>query len=354
MTVRALSQMGRMPEAGRIRLGVKSGRAMKSIDTFRLTSPDEQLIHQAAERFGAKEGPRAWDDPKANPRRQFEVITKADRLRVFLPPNALSCTYELWSGGGCERRCDGEVCEVPQRHGDELRIEQLPCMCVASNNMQCRPTSRLNVLLPDLKFAGVWRMETHGWNALQELMGMEHAIAMLQEQVGMVEAELSLQQRQSDGGRKKFVVPVLGITSSAEELMAGMADVRSRSLGAVQSAAVAELNAAPDPEPVVENDEVVEAEIVDDTVVAEVNDQIVDDGFGALRIEFSDLAHAARIKPDDLERGFVRWVSRSKHDRLVDLSEKQVSYITDAVARVKSGEVRFRGLTDGVATLEEA
>ena len=36
----------RAPEAGRIRLGIKTGRAMKSLDTFRFTSPHRDAIEE--------------------------------------------------------------------------------------------------------------------------------------------------------------------------------------------------------------------------------------------------------------------------------------------------------------------
>src|SRR5690606_20818789 len=58
---------GRLPVCGKLRLGVKAGRGMKSIDTFRLTSPHKDLIDAAAEHYGAKEGPRPWSDPGASP-----------------------------------------------------------------------------------------------------------------------------------------------------------------------------------------------------------------------------------------------------------------------------------------------
>ena len=42
--IKPLAQLGRAPEQGRIRLGVKTERAMKSLDTFRFTSLDKSAI----------------------------------------------------------------------------------------------------------------------------------------------------------------------------------------------------------------------------------------------------------------------------------------------------------------------
>lgn len=52
-TITPLSNIDRRaPEAGRIRIGIKSGRAMKSIDTFRFTSPHQDVIEQLADMYG--------------------------------------------------------------------------------------------------------------------------------------------------------------------------------------------------------------------------------------------------------------------------------------------------------------
>ena len=102
----------RAPEAGRIRTGIKSGRAMKSIDTFRFTSPHKEAIEELARIYGGEAKP--WNEPTAN-KNQYEVITKASSIEVFLQPGGLTTHYEMWSGGGCQRRCDGEMCEVPSK-----------------------------------------------------------------------------------------------------------------------------------------------------------------------------------------------------------------------------------------------
>ena len=47
--IKAIQDLGRTPEHGRIRLGVKTERAMKSLDTFRFTSPDKEAIEQIAD-----------------------------------------------------------------------------------------------------------------------------------------------------------------------------------------------------------------------------------------------------------------------------------------------------------------
>lgn len=206
----------RAPEAGRIRLGVKTGRAMKSIDTFRFTSPHRAAIEQLAELYGGT--PQPWSEPKAAPN-QWEVITEASTIEVLAQPGGCTTWYELWTGGGCARRCDGVTVEVAGR--DDM-LEQ-PCICNAKGARECEPYTRLNVVLPNLDFYGVWRLQTKGWNAAKELPGMFDLVVELATSGRMVRAMLNLEQRKSvsNGQTKNFVVPTITVAASPDELLAG-------------------------------------------------------------------------------------------------------------------------------------
>lgn len=218
----------RLPEQGRIRIGVKTTNPknpMKAIDTFRFTSADREAIDQIAALYGGDV--RAWHDSKANPPDQFEVITGVKKIRVFLPPECMSIFYEQWGGGGVVRRCDGVTVEVA---GQDDMIAQ-PCICAARNNMQCKPYSRISVVLPEVRpFGGAWRLETKGWNAAKELPTFTRMIEQLQAR-GIVEARLRLDQetRMVRGRKTHFVVPRLEVGQSADGMIEGAA--RAGALG---------------------------------------------------------------------------------------------------------------------------
>ena len=89
--IKAIQDLGRTPEHGRIRLGVKTERAMKSLDTFRFTSPDKEAIEQIANAHGGSVS--SWTPPKSK-QQQWEVITTSSEIRVFLPPNSIDVWYE--------------------------------------------------------------------------------------------------------------------------------------------------------------------------------------------------------------------------------------------------------------------
>src|SRR5882757_8171835 len=148
----------RIAEVGRIRIGqqVTSGKSKRptKLDTFRLTSANRTRIEQAAKLYGGQ--PAEWDAPAG---KQFEVITEADALNVIVPPSAMAFSqhYELWSGGGCQRRCDGQ----------NESITDGPCLC-DPDNRECNIHTRLSVMLRDLPGLGIWRIDTSGYYAAVE------------------------------------------------------------------------------------------------------------------------------------------------------------------------------------------
>jgi hypothetical protein len=221
-TPRGLSVIGiqrRLREAGRIRIGakvpVREGTKTRpsALGTFRLTSRQRQPLDALAAYYGGEV--RAWEG-------QWEVITEADALDVLLPPPAMgwSQAYELWSGGQCRRRCDGER-EV---------IGDTECLC-DPEAPECQPHSRLSVLLARWPTAGLWRLETRGWHAAAELAGAVELVEIVQRATGasLVPARLLLEQRtvRRDNETRHFAVPVLdveltGVTEGNREAPAAL------------------------------------------------------------------------------------------------------------------------------------
>ncbi|MEV0821901.1 recombination directionality factor [Nonomuraea rubra] len=148
---------------GRIRLGIKkmsrNGREYPSkIDTFRFTSPSEDMIRGVAEKYGGEVKP--WKSPQGP---QFEVITNAQRIPVIVPPNGLSQNMELWDGKLCIRRCTGVAMQAPFVG---------PCLCGADVELKrrpCKPHTRLGVFLKEVPSLGLWRLDSKGGNAAAEL-----------------------------------------------------------------------------------------------------------------------------------------------------------------------------------------
>lgn len=203
----------RLAEAGRIRIGqqVATGNGRKrpeKLTTFRLTSSDRTRIQQAAQLFGGT--PAEWDAPAG---RQWEVVTEVDSLNVIVPPADMSFSqhYELWSGGGCQRRCDGRY----------ESITEGPCVCDPEKR-ECTIHTRLSVMLRDLPGLGVWRIDTSGYYAAVELQGAVEVVQLAAGRGQMLPARLRLEQRmvkRLGEGTRRFAVPVLDVEISPGQLL---------------------------------------------------------------------------------------------------------------------------------------
>lgn len=219
-----LTELNRIPEQGRIRTGVKTERAMRALDTFRFTSSDLAAITQLSDVYGGTVS--KWMPPRSK-QQQWEVITDASTVRVFLPPNSITVWYEEWAGGGLVRRCDGVTMTVPTKTPDGVEMDEVPCACGPAG---CTPHTRLQVILPEIRFGGVWRLESKGWNAANELPGMAQMLEQLHT-MRIVEGKLSLEKRSkvSAGQTRHFIVPKLSMDTSPMDILAGVATISSLS-----------------------------------------------------------------------------------------------------------------------------
>jgi len=219
---RGLAVQRRLVEIGRIRLGQKGTRGEpKKLEKFRLTSASRPVLEAAARLYGGTV--RAWQG--APDEGMWELLTETAAIDVMVPPvmNAYSQFYEVWDAGGCTVRCDGHwesIAEEPCTHGDHSDL--------APNGQPWKVTTRVSVIMPKLPGLGVWRLETHGWNAAATLPSSLDLIGAAGK---WIPAQIRLEQRSSrtrdeKSGRvlvRRFVVPVLDIQglSFAELLAAG-------------------------------------------------------------------------------------------------------------------------------------
>lgn len=215
----------RLPEAGRIRLGrqvpTRNGKTRPDkLTTLRFTSNDKSSLETIAGLYGGTVEP--WNN-------EWETITKAPEVPIVLPvddPLGGTPIYELWSRGGLERRCDGETASCPKRvSDDEVVYEEQPCLCNHRQVAECKVTLRLSVVLPEVPFGGVWRVETHSWNAAAEIPGMVAAVQAFASRAGFVRAFLGIRQeeRMEAGRKKQFIVPYLRMDDSVAGILAGSA-----------------------------------------------------------------------------------------------------------------------------------
>jgi hypothetical protein len=197
----------RARELGRLRLGEtvenpnpeKRGRPA-SIGTWRLTSPDRRLLEAAVFLYGGTVS--SWRD-------EWQLVTTTDTLEVRVPPQNVrgGQWWELWKEGGLVRRCSGVFLE-----------DGAPCVC-DPDDRECKLTTHILVVLPDLPDVGVWRLRTGSWYAASELPGTLDLL--LQTGVPLPPAVLAIDQRtvKRDGQTHRFNVPVLRTDRTITELL---------------------------------------------------------------------------------------------------------------------------------------
>jgi hypothetical protein len=223
MAGRILTLQRQVRELGRLRAGLTETRINKdgkevtfptSSKTWILTSANRDYLDAAAQLWGGQVdewqpqggGPKAW-----------RVITQAPLIDAILPPgDPLSQYQEMWSRGGCQRRCDGE---------QEL-ITSKPCLCRAQfgddfheqrQGAVCDIHTRLNVFLPDLPDIGVWRVETKGFWPANHMAGY---IDMIKGHVGpqvLVPVRLRIEPRTKvkAGKTSQYIEIVVELRSQA-------------------------------------------------------------------------------------------------------------------------------------------
>lgn len=202
----------RYRELGRLKFGEDLGDRPAQLTTWRLTSPNRELIREAFNLWGGT--PSQTGDT-------FEVVTETGELDVLLPAQDLAAGqwFELWGAGGLQRRCSGSaLVEYDQDAPDGWR-KVAPCLCDEENGPRlCKPTTVLRVLLPQLPDLGVWKLVTRSLYAAAEL---PPAVDFLLQRAVPAPAVLGLDSRhqKSPGGpRKDYVVPVLRTRSTLLEL----------------------------------------------------------------------------------------------------------------------------------------
>ena len=192
-----LDIQARLRRLGNIRMGDKGpkGNPVK-LETWRLTSPDTQLLQAAAKVYGGTV--TNWSE-------QFSLTTDTDSLPVEVAPQNIAANQhmELWSAEGLQRRCDGNTCMVPNGDG----MVEKPCICAETGNDECAPHTGVDFFLYELPGIGVWRLSSTGWNAANEMAAL---VPMLQGSAARVVLRLEKREVKREGQpTHRFVVPVI-------------------------------------------------------------------------------------------------------------------------------------------------
>lgn len=220
-------------EIGRIRIGdstpavsKKSGkeyRRPRKLATFKFTTRSRSIADAVAAVFGG--------EVEYDPRLGYGVVTEASEIGVTIPPGdaIVNQAWELWDAGVCHRRCDNTECLIWKGKQREV----VACMCppegeeraeLAKTGNACKPTTRLNVIVPDLPDIGVWRLESHGYYAAGEIGDTARILMAAREADVYLPARLWLDKREGSKvpgePTREFYVPMLTLDHSLRQLSA--------------------------------------------------------------------------------------------------------------------------------------
>ena len=231
-----LDMQRRGQQTGRIRIGQlvptrdDPGKTRPAaIDTFRFTTKSEYTAYKVADLYGGTVQP--WRDG-------FEVVTSKSVIGVLVPPRdaVISQWYEMWTKGGCQRRCDsvteqltGGPCLCPHAENPDDPDQVMAASLERDRLSQlktpqgCKRVTRLNVMIPDLPDIGVWRLDTGSFWAAGEMGDKADALEMAREQGTYLAAALRIEQREriANGKTKKYGVPVLELLNTVREIASG-------------------------------------------------------------------------------------------------------------------------------------
>ncbi len=215
------------------------------IEDFRLTSPRRELLEGAAEAYGGEVKP--WDGAPGEDD-EWQVFTSSKVLDITIPPvfidedgDVAGATFsqwnEMWSKGGCARRCDGVDETLSGQKCSAMKpmcpVDHEERSALASLGKACKMTTRLMVILPRVPDLGVWMLESHGWYAAVELGGFMEFLAR-RAPGQFVDAKLRLEARtvKRGGKTRNFAVPVIELPqATAGELLAAPSTGRELGTG---------------------------------------------------------------------------------------------------------------------------
>lgn len=209
----------RLPQAGRIRTGGKvkarNGKERPAaLDHFRFTTGERSLLVPLAEHYGGIIQP--WNAPGSGDKWMVDTETTRIDVQVHVA-GSVSLAYELWDPH-LTRRCNGNTCEVLVGTPDDFEIQQVDCICARKGLLECAKLLRLSVLLPGMPTLGMWRWDTKSDNAITEILGF---MKYMEEWAGngLHECTMRLEERRQPG--KKFKVVVLDYEGGLGSLLAG-------------------------------------------------------------------------------------------------------------------------------------
>lgn len=194
-----------------VRFGEKQGnRPVKLMGKIRVTSSNRNVVQAFVDQYGGEV--RQWEEG-------WEAyLPRTDLPIMVLPGQSIQQWWELYKGGTCDRRCDGET----------ETLSGKPCICPSNideriaDKYSCSPMTRLTFLCPEVEILGAGSLVTHGKIAAETL---PQAVSVAEAALARGEmVPATLRAVQKVGKNRQYVIPQIEITgTSLLQLMSGSA-----------------------------------------------------------------------------------------------------------------------------------
>ena len=244
----------RVTHAGEIRIAGEKlpNRPGKPLETFRLTSTNEQYLIAAAKVYGGEVQPWSTDGkPKG-----FQLFTTRKQIKAFFSthekPNgdleSLSLSYDLWSGDTHVRECDGCIVKhwvdsgKKNNKGKAIHEKvEAPCICKPDDpnfepirNQTCVQRARSSFILTEFPTLGLWHFLTGSETYTDEVLGLLDQIEQMGMMGQLIPVTLTITERTRRTGpqedNEKFFVVKIEIDPQPVSLPELLAGVRQQAL----------------------------------------------------------------------------------------------------------------------------
>lgn len=248
MAIKGVSEIRRLPRAGKIRLGIKVPVKGKE-DVFRPAAVDYFVVpEEVAAVYG--------DKPKS--------------LNILFPieeaPQFFSQFYKKYTAGGLQCRGDGEVATRLTEAGAMEPCECKGESCPDYGSKKCRRIGVLQFLLPDVPGIGVYQISTTSFHSIVNINSAIDYIKALCGRIRMIPLTLKVEDQMAQPNGKKKIVHVLNIDTNIRlaDLQAAGQIEASKSQLAIPAPDETEEDLFVEPTDHTEPADPIEAEVVDD------------------------------------------------------------------------------------------
>lgn len=203
---------------GKFRSGTQVNGKPMSLDAWRVTSGDPEVMTYIAETYGAKTGPQEWTTEGED---KIEVFTETDEVDVILDgPRSIQTAMALWGRNGLIHKCDGETVSSGQGEGG-------PCPMAGKSVAErkeaakagygCSPSIQVYFRLAESQDLGKFMFSSGSWGLAGEVEDVEKALAAID---GPTRATLRLElvEYTTKAGRAvSYRYPVIDVRGPADD-----------------------------------------------------------------------------------------------------------------------------------------